>query len=299
MSIFSINTNVNSLMAQGSLKKLDNSLSTTMQRLSTGLRINSAADDPSGIALANSMTAHVRGVHQAINNAQDTLNLLAFADSALNETLDILQRMNDLAVKASNEAILTTADVSSINTEIQSLKTELSRRAGAVTFNSKILFSGGFSGTNAGQAQIGADNVAAMQLTIEIKAQTLSGLGLMEQGGLNFNGVGSLYISNGAGQSALGAAVYAIDAIQSSITLASNMQQAIGILEQKMQFIIDDLSNEELNITAARSRITDADMAAEISEFTRLQVLTQSSTAMLAQANLQPQIVSQLLGISG
>lgn len=290
MSIMNINTNVNSLVAQGSLRKLDSSLNTTMKRLSSGLRINTAADDPSGVALANSMTAHMRGVHQAINNAQDGLNLLAFADSALNETLDILQRMNDLSVKASNEAVLTTADIQSIDNEIQSLRTELSRRAGAVTFNTKILFSGGFSGGQ--MLQVGANNGAAFQITVQLQAVTLSGMGFW-----SVPNTISLVVTSGAQNSSLGAANTAIDAVKSAINIVSNMQAAIGVQEKKLQYIINDLSSEEINIAAAKSRITDADMAAEISEFTRLQVLTQSATAMLAQANLQPQIVSQLLGV--
>lgn len=292
MSITNINTNINSLTAQGSLRKLDNSLTTTMTRLSTGLRINSGADDPSGLALANSMTAHVRGVHQAINNAQDGLNLLAFADSALNETLDILQRMNDLTVRASNEAILTTADIDSIQNEIADLRTELSRRASATSFNSKILFSGGFSGTNAQMLQIGADNAAAFQLTLELQAVTLSGMGFW-----SVPNTVSLTVASGPGNSSIGAANAAIDAVQSAINIVSSMQATIGVQERKLQYIINDLSAEEINMSAARSRITDADMAAEISEFTRLQVLTQAATAMIAQANLQPQTVTQLLGI--
>lgn len=292
MSITNVNTNVNSLTAQGSLRKLDSSLSTTMTRLSTGLRINSGADDPSGLALANSMTAHARGVHQAMNNAQDALNLLAFADSALNETLDILQRMNDLTVRASNEAILTTADLDSIQNEIDDLRTELSRRATAVSFNSKVLFNSGFAGTNAQMIQIGADNDAAFQLTIELQAVTLSGIGFW-----SVPDTISVVVTSGTAQSALGAANAAIDVVQSAINIVSTMQATIGVQERKLQYIINDLNSEEINITAARSRITDADMAAEISEFTRLQVLTQAATAMIAQANLQPQTVSKLLGI--
>lgn len=303
MSITTINTNVNAQMAQFQLNKLDNSLQKSMQRLTTGLRLNSGADGPADLALANSFTAHVRGTRQAINNAEDALSMLAFADSALNETLDILQRMNDLAVKASNEAVLTTANVLSINNEIQSLKTELTRRSTAVSFNSKILFSGGLSGTNAQIIQIGADNLSAMQITLVLQGLTLSGLGMRTTAGVaNEFMYGSLYIyqvSDGAGaidQYAISAALNGINVLQSAINIASDMQAAIGMQEQKLQYIINDLSSEELNITAARSRITDVDMAAEISEFTKLQVLTQATTAMLAQANIQPQIVATLLG---
>lgn len=300
MSITSINTNVNALVAQGQLKVLDSSLKTTMTRLSTGLRINSGADGPSDLALANAMTAHMRGTTQAIANAEDAMSMLTFVDSALNETVDILQRMNDLAVKASNQAILTSSDIKSINEEVQDLKTELARRATSVSFNSKILFSGGFQSGKI--IQIGADNASAYQISIVIDKVNLSGLGL-NSGGLgaaNFWGAGSLNISTlftaGYNQSTLGAAVHAIDVLQSAIKIASNLQESIGSQEEKLQYIINDLNSENINIAAAKSRIVDADMAAEISEFTRLQVLTQSATAMLAQANLQPQTVLSLLG---
>lgn len=302
MSITSINTNVNALVAQGQLKVLDSSMKTTMTRLSTGLRINSGADGPSDLALANSMTAHMRGTTQAINNAEDAMSMLTFVDSALNETIDILMRMNDLAVKASNQAILTSSDIKSINEEVQDLKEELARRATSVSFNSKVMFSGGFQSGKI--IQIGADNGAAYQISIVITKVNLSGLGLNTGalGGANFREAGSLNIStiyNGATymQSTLGAAVHAIDVLQSAITIASNMQEAIGSQEEKLQYIINDLNSENINIAAAKSRITDADMAAEISEFTRLQVLTQSATAMLAQANVQPQTVLKLLGV--
>ena len=302
MSITSINTNVNALIAQGQLKVLDSSMKTTMTRLSTGLRINSGADGPSDVALAAAMTAHMRGTTQAIANAEDAMSMLTFVDSSLNETIDILQRMNDLAVKASNQAILTSSDIMSINNEVQDLKDELARRATSVSFNGKILLSGGFQSGKI--IQIGADNAAAYQISIVLTKVNLSGLGLNTGalGGANFLEAGSLNIStiyDGATymQSTLGAAVQAIDVLQSAINIASTMQEAIGAQEEKLQYIINDLNSENINIAAARSRITDADMAAEISNFTRLQVLTQSATAMLAQANLQPQTVMKLLGV--
>jgi len=301
MSITSINTNVNALVAQGQLKALDSSMKTTMTRLSTGLRINSGADGPSDLALAAAMTAHMRGTTQAIANAEDAMSMLTFVDSSLNETIDILQRMNDLAVKASNQAILTSSDIKGINEEVQDLKDELARRATSVSFNGKILLSGGFQSGKL--IQIGADNAAAYQISIVLTKVNLSGLGLNSGalGGANFRTAGSLNIStiyNGAVymQSTLGAAVHAIDVLQSAINIASTMQEAIGSQEEKLQYIINDLNSENINIAAARSRIVDADMAAEISNFTRLQVLTQSATAMLAQANLQPQTVLSLLG---
>jgi flagellin len=285
-------------MAQ--LTKLDFGINTTMSRLSSGLRLNSAADGPSDISIANAMDAHVRGTRTAIANAQDALSMMAFADTSLNESMNILQRMNELSVKAANQAILTTGDISAINSELTKLKDELSRRSSSVSFNTKLLFSGAFSG---GQIiQIGANNVAANRLTLMIFGMTNSGL-YMVSGvkGTNFYNGGSLMISNvivGAAmvQSALGMAQAAINYIQTAIKFVSDVQAAIGVQEEKLQFIINDLSAEDINVSAAKSRITDADMASEISNFTRLQVLSQAATAMLAQANVQPQAIVKLLG---
>lgn len=297
MSITSINTNVSALNAQASLKKLDFELSTTMARLSSGLRLNSGADGPSDIAISNAMTSHVRGVRQSISNAQDALSLMAFADSSLNETMNILQRMHELTVKASNQAILTTGDISSINAELTKLKDEITRRASSVQFNSKLLFSGSFS--TGLVIQIGADNLTANRLTLQIYGITNSALYMIDGvKGANYGGatVGSLMISNCAAQSALGMARAAMDYLKTAIKFVSDVQSAIGVQEEKLQFIINDLNSEDINVSAAKSRITDADMASEISNFTRLQVLSQAATSMLAQANLQPQTVLSLLG---
>jgi len=300
MSITSINTNVNALMAQMQIGSLGDRLQTTMTRLSTGLRLNSGADGPGDLGLAQGMEARLRGLAQATNNAQDSLNLLAFADNALNETNSILQRMNDLAVRASNQAILSSANVAAINVEFENLKTELTRRSSTVAFNGNILFSGGFSSGKS--IQVGADNSTSYRLTLNFSQLTLSGL-QMKTSGTFFFGMSNLTISNcttitgGAlTQSSYGFALYAIDAIKSAIGIAASVQGAIGVQELKLKYVIDDLNSQSTNLAAAKSRIMDADMAAEISEFTKLQILTQSATAMLAQANLQPQMISKLLG---
>jgi len=299
MSITSINTNVAALMAQAQIGAIGTSLQTTMQRLATGLRLNSGADGPADYGLAKGMEARLRGIAQASSNAQDALNMLAYADNALNEGTSILQRMNDLAVRASNQAILSSANVASINVEFENLKTELTRRSTSVAFNGKLLFSGGMSaGMN---IQIGADNTATYQLTLAINAMTLSGL-QFKLTGQAFWGMSNLTLSNcttttGTSlQSSYGMACYAIDVVKSAITIMNSVQGAIAVQELKLKYIIDDLSSETTNLSAAKSRIMDADMAAEISNFTRLQVLTQSATAMLAQANLQPQMITKLLG---
>lgn len=278
MSITRINTNSDALLAASHLRKLDFGLSQTISHLSTGLRITTGADDPSGVALANKFAGQLGGTRQAITNAQDALNLMAHADTALNETQDILRRMRDLAVKAANSAVLTTADMSRIGSEFRSLRTEIDRRAGSVTFNSRVLLSGAYANQT---VQAGADNGTGYRLTLNISAVTVTTLSL-----------------TGAGVSTVAAARSAITVVQNALNKISTMQATIGVQERKLQWVIDDLASAEVNMAAAKSRITDADMAGEISEFTRLQVLSQAATSMLAQANASPSRVMSLLGLN-
>jgi flagellin len=300
-----INTNISGMIGLNNMRLTNLGLKQSLERLSSGLRINKGADDPSGLAIAKGMESHIGGVRTAVMNAEDGISLIHTADGALAETHDILMRMRDLAVRAANEATLTSRDVSRINNEMQSLKQELQRKSQAVTFNTKVLFSGGYSGGNQQMLQIGPDNGTNYRLTIEVWAMTNSGL-FMVSGTkqANWLGGGSLLISNvssGAsttGNQATGAlsmAWIAIDYLNSSINFVSDLRASLGIQERRLGHVIDDLKAEDINISAAKSRIWDADMASEISEFTRLQILQQSGTAILAQANAQPQSILQLL----
>ena len=292
-----INTNINALIGLNNLRLTNLGLSQSLERLSSGLRINKGADDPSGLAIAMGMQTQIMGSRTAVQNAEDGISLIHTADGALAETHDILLRMRDLAVRAANEATLTTADIGRINDELRSLKDELARKSQAVTFNTKVLFSGGFS---TGQLlQIGPDNGTNYRLTIQVLAMTESGLKMMSGvNGANWLGAGSLMISNhtvGAGATALSMAQKAIDNLNSAINYVSDVRATLGIQERRLGHIIDDLKAEDINISAAKSRIFDADMASEITDFTRLQILQQSGTAILAQANAQPQNILQLL----
>jgi len=280
-------------------------LKQSLERLSSGLRINKGADDPSGLAIAKGMEAQIGGIRTAVMNAEDGISLIHTADGALAETHDILMRMRDLAVRAANEATLTSRDVMRINNEMQSLKAELERKSQAVTFNTKVLFSGGYSGGNQQMLQIGPDNGTNYRLTIEIWTMNNSGLFMMSgTKQVNWFGGGSLLISNvssGASTTlstsvgALSMAWIAIDYLNSAVNFVSDLRASLGIQERRLGHIIDDLKAEDINISAAKSRLWDADMATEISEFTRLQILQQSGTAILAQANAQPQSILQLL----
>jgi flagellin len=271
-----INTNISSLIGMNNLRLTNLGLQTSLARLSSGLRINWAADDPSGLAIAKGMEAQIGGIRTAVQNAEDGINLIRTADGSLAATHEILLRMRDLAVRAANEATLTSADMTRLDNEFQSLVAEIDRKADAVTFNTKNLFNGDYAGGLV--LQIGADNAATFQLTVTIQSlSSAAGLGL------------------GNDLTTLGNAQSAITAVQSAIDIISDVRSNLGIQERRLSYIIDDLKAADINISAAKSRIMDADMAVEISEFTRLQILQQSGTAILAQANAQPQSILQLL----
>ncbi len=283
-----VNTNISGLIGLNNLRLTNLGLQTSLERLSSGLRINHASDDPSGLAIAKGMEAQIGGIRTAVQNAEDGINLIRTADGSLSETHDILLRMRDLAVRAANEATLTTADMTRLDNEFKSLMDEIHRKSSAVTFNTKVLFDGTYS---AGQVlQVGPDNGATFRLSVTIPLLTVSGQ-LNLASGANWMSVPAdrrnLLVASAAQSS--------IDFVNSAINQISDIRANLGIQERRLGHIIDDLKAADINISAAKSRIYDADMAVEISEFTRLQILQQSGTAILAQANAQPQSVLQLL----
>ncbi len=278
-----VNTNISGLIGLNNLRITNLGLKTSLERLSSGLRINKAADDPSGLAIAKGMEAQICGIRVAVQNCEDGINLIHTADGALAETQDILFRMRDLAVRASNEATLTTSDRQRLDSEFTSLQNEIERKSQTVTFNTKKLFSGLYSGTNAAdlglKLQIGPDNGTNFRLTVNIPHMSLTGLRI--SAGWNI-------LSTTTAQSS-------ITQVNSAINTVSNVRASLGVQERRLNHVIDDLKAQDINISAAKSRIYDADMAVEISEFTRLQILQQTGTAILAQANAQPQSILQLL----
>lgn len=280
MSITRINTNTDALLAGMYLNRTSNSISKTLSHLSTGLKIVTAADDPSGLALATNFKAQVRGTTIAIQNAEDGLSLLNTADSALSGTMDILLRMRDLAVRASTDATLTTTQRQSMESEIQKLKSEITKRKTSVTFNGKYLFSGGLSGKT---LQVGTNNGTAFRLSIQVPRLSVTSI--------NGRSLSNVRISQ------VTSAQNSIDLIASAITGLASLQTIIGCQENALERIINDLNSQEINMSSALSRIQDADMASEISNLTKQQVIAQAATAMVAQANVQPQTVMSLLGI--
>jgi flagellin len=262
-----INTNVSSLNAQRNLTTSQNSLATSMQRLSSGLRVNSARDDAAGLAIADRMNAQVRGINVAIRNANDGISLAQTAEGALATVTDALQRMRELAVQAQNGSN-GTSDRANLDTEYQALSAEITRIAGQTKFNGTAIV-----GASAGAQtfQVGANN--GDTLTVTTTAVTTVGGGL----------------------TTAAAASTALAAIDASLDVITTNRATYGAAMSRFEFAVSNLRISGENQSAARGRIMDADFAAETAELSRSQILQQAGTAMVAQANQLPQQVLQLL----
>jgi len=285
-----VNTNISAMIGLNNMRITGLGLQKTLERLSSGLRINVGADDPSGLAIAKGMEAQIGGLRTATQNAENGISLIHTADGALAETHNILMRMRDLALTAASEATLTTSDQQKLSNEFVSLKAELQRKSAAVTFNTKTLFGGTTFGGSGQRLQIGPDNGINHIITVNIATMTLTGLNLDNSTVLHSGFAGGGDVKFNAAE-----ALSYLDLVDSAINTVSNARASLGIQERRLNYIIDDMKAQDINISAAKSRIIDADMAVEITEFTRLQILQQAGTAILAQANAQPQSILTLL----
>ena len=275
-----INTNIASLNAQRNLNKSQNSMSVSMQRLASGLRINSARDDAAGLAISDRMTSQVRGMNQAARNANDGISFAQTAEGALGETVNILQRMRELAVQSSNGSN-TSADRLSLHSEFINLRSEIDRIASTTSFNGQVLLSGGFSAAaNAAVFQIGAD--ASQTISVTIGRATASGLGSGTM-------VSKLAVSTAV------KAQSSIHILDAAITTVDSIRGDLGGVQNRFESTIANLNNVAENLSAARSRILDADIAQETSEMTKNSILQQAGVAILAQANQAPQLALSLL----
>jgi flagellin len=276
-----INTNIVSLNAQRNLNMSQSSLSTSMQRLSSGLRVNSAKDDAAGLAIAERMNSQVRGMNVAIRNANDGISLSQVADGALSQVSDSLQRMRELALQARNSSN-SNSDKDSLNKEFAQLQSEIVRVIGGTTFNGKAIL-----GANATTMafQIGANT--STEDSISISTQNLNSA-------TNITAVtGSTTVINStAGASAIGSV---IDSIDTALNTINDERATFGAIQSRFDAVISNLQVGVENQTAARSRIMDADFAAETANLSRSQILQQAGTAMVAQANQLPQQVLKLL----
>ena len=270
-----INTNVMALNAQNMLSGNQNAVSKSIAKLSSGLRINSAADDAAGLAISEKMRSQIRGLNQAESNAQDGISLIQTAEGALQQTTDILQRMRELVVKAENTGVLSTEDQDAMQVEIDALTVEIDRIATSTSFNKKNLLNGDATDL---KFKIGANTASVDTLTISIAKMDAASLT-----------VDDIDITETGDPSA------ALTAIDDAIVAVSKQRANLGAVQNRMEYAIESLSTTAENLTAAESRIRDVDMADEMVSYTKDNILQQSAMAMLAQANQQPQQILSLL----
>ncbi|MDR2264278.1 MAG: flagellin FliC [Enterobacter asburiae] len=274
-----INTNLLSLTTQNNLNKSQSSLGTAIERLSSGLRINSAKDDAAGQAIANRMTSQVKGMTQAARNANDGISLVQTAEGNLNEINTNLQRIRELAVQAANDTN-GTSDLTSINTEITQRLSEIDRIAGGANFNGKNLLDGSVS--TALKIQVGAGTSSNDTISIDSSALINATSGTLS------STLSTSITGNSSAQTVISAADAAIAKID---TARSNM----GAIQNRFESTINNLNNSINNLSAAQSRIQDADYATEVSNMSRAQILQQAGTSVLSQANQVPQTMLSLL----
>jgi flagellin len=286
-----INSNISALNAWKNLSATDVNLGRSLARLSSGLRITKAADDAAGLAISEKMRGQIRGLNMARRNAQDGISLIQTAEGALNETHNILQRMRELAVQAASDT-LTDPDRAQLQAEVAQLVAEVDGIAARTEFNTLRLLEGGLTATPA-ILQIGANSGQNLSITINDMRSLALGIG------------GTAVPTPPPATPVAGAAIsvgnraHAVEAltrVDTAIGRVSTQRANLGAFQNRLESTIANLASAAENITAAESRIRDADMALEMATFTRHQILLQSGTAMLAQANMKPQSVLQLLG---
>lgn len=285
----SVLTNISSLTANRHLMKATSSMGKTFEKLSSGLRINTAADDAAGLAISTRMTAQVRGLNQAIRNTNDAVSLVQVAEGALDETTNALQRMRELAVQ-SNNATMTGKDQNALMDEVVMLMSEIERIASTTEFNNKNLIDGTFT---AKEFQVGAD--AGETLVVSITNADANDLGLST----GFALTTMLSIGSGAHNGVVGTGNVidnAINKIDTALDSVTDMRANLGAYQNRFESLMANLSNVSENTAEARGRITDADIATETANLTKNAIMQQAGTAILAQANQQPQIALQLLG---
>ncbi|MBT4838409.1 MAG: flagellin FliC [Methylococcales bacterium] len=278
----SINTNIHSLFAQRSLSRSQNELGTSLERLSTGLRINSAKDDAAGLYVAEKQTSDIRGIEQAIRNAGDGISLSQTAEGALAQIGNNMQRIREIAVQSSNGSV---EDRTGLQKEVDQLTQEISRIVQTSEFNGTSLFNA--SATSSLSFQVGQDGSATNQVTL-----TLSGLA----GGAISSFNASLSATTTIDVSSQSAASAAINSLENDITTISQQRATFGASQNRFESVINNLQNYAENLQASRSRIMDADFAAETANMTKHQILQQAATTILSQANSLPQTALSLLG---
>ena len=278
-----VNTNTTSLNVQKNLNRASDALSTSMQRLSSGLKINSAKDDAAGLQISNRMSSQIRGNTQAIQNANDGISVAQTAEGALQATTDILQRMRELAVKARN-GTNGTADQTATNAEFAQMSDEITRISASTNLNGKNLLDGS-AGTVT--LQVGANTGSANHIDLVLS-------GKFDAASLSV-GSGTVVLTGATSAAAASNIDNAITAIDAAIANINATRAALGASQNRLTSTIQNLQNITENTTAAQGRVQDTDFAAETANLTKQQTLQQASTSVLAQANQLPSAVLKLL----
>jgi len=275
----SINTNVSALNAQAALAKNSRAMSSAMEQLSTGSRINGADDDAAGMAIGNSMTAQVRGLNQAVRNLNDGVNLLQTADGALTETTNMLQRMRELAVQSAS-ATYSTTQRAYMATEFNALGSQIDKIASETTWNGYTVLTGTTGSTSTGTFTFQSGQTSGQTIDVSITSMTLTAFSMT---------------ATAVGISTVASASTAISQIDSAINLVNSQRATIGAAVNRLTYAADNMTNISANVSASRSTIVDTDYATASTNLSKAQIIQQASTAMLAQANQQPQTVLALL----
>ncbi|BDU51076.1 flagellin N-terminal helical domain-containing protein [Haliovirga abyssi] len=275
-----INHNITAMNSYRNLSQTNKTINGSLEKLSSGLRINRAGDDAAGLAISEKMRGQVKGLDMAKKNAQDSISLIQTAEGALNETHSILQRMRELAVQSANDTN-TTTDRGEIQKEMDRLRQEVDRISNQTEFNTKTLMTGSFA-TNGLRFHVGANENQFVSLKFNsMKASALAISGASASQALSITSAAS--------------AETAITTINTAIETVSAERSKFGAMQNRLEHTINNLGTSSENLQAAESRIRDVDMSKEMVAFSKNKIIAQSGTAMLAQANTQPQGVLQLL----
>lgn len=274
-----VNTNIASLNSWRNLQSSQASMNSSLEKLSSGKKINRAADDASGLAISEKMTSQINGLDQATQNAQNGISLIQTAEGALNETTAIIQRMRTLAVQSRNDTN-TNSDRAQTQKEVTQLLAEVNRIANTTQFNTKNLLDGSLSGANKGLVfQIGANQGQVLSVNVgNMRTSAAQGLAISA-------------VSVGTAS----AASKAISLLNNALSRVSSQRASLGAVQNRLTHTVNNLEVASENLSAARSNLQDTDMAKEMANYSKQQVLIQSGTAMLAQANQSSQSVLKLL----
>jgi flagellin len=271
-----VTSNVAALNAYRNLSSTQASQNSSLEKLSSGFRINRAADDAAGLAISQGLQAQIGGLSVAVTNAQDAISVVQTADGALTETQSILQRMRNLAVQSANGGSQDSNAQAASQTEFAQLQTELDRIGNTTKFGNQKLLDGSFTGT----FQVGANNTTDDRIDVDLTGTAMTSSGLAV---------------DGASVADTASAQDAIDAIDAAINTVSTTRATLGAYQNRFQHTVNNLNVAVENLTASNARIQDTDMASEMVKFTQAQILAQAGTAMLAQANQQPSSILKLL----